>query len=112
MTDIPVSPLRRGMIEDMTICKFAPKTQASYIRAVRNFTVLLGRSPDQASAEDLRRYQLRLAATCVMKRAFGAKQISRLSTTRQSFRRSVALPRPQPLCAQLGGGAEPHSAVF
>jgi integrase/recombinase XerD len=42
MTDIPVSPLRRRMVEDMTIRKFAPKTQASYIRAVRNFTVFLG----------------------------------------------------------------------
>ena len=49
MTDEAISPLRRRMIEDMTIRKFAPKTQASYIRAVRNFTVFLGRSPDQAS---------------------------------------------------------------
>jgi site-specific recombinase XerD len=49
----------------MTIRKFAPKTQSSYIRAVRTFTVFLGRSPDQASAEDLRRYQLHLAATGV-----------------------------------------------
>ena len=65
MTDTPVSPLRRRMIEDMTIRKFAPKTQASYIRAVRNFTVFLGRSPDQASAEDLRRYQLHLASSGV-----------------------------------------------
>jgi site-specific recombinase XerD len=51
------------MIEDMTIRKLAPKTQASYIRAVRNFTVFLGRSPDQARAEDLRRYQLHLASS-------------------------------------------------
>ena len=58
MTDQAISPLRRRMIEDMTIRKLAPKTQASYIRAVRNFTIFLGRSPDQASAEDLRRYQL------------------------------------------------------
>jgi integrase/recombinase XerD len=65
MTDTPVSPLRRRMIEDMTIRKFAPKTQASYLRAVRNFTVFVGRSPDQASAEDLRRYQLHLASTGV-----------------------------------------------
>jgi len=65
MTDKAISPLRRRMIEDMTIRKFAPKTQASYIRAVRNFTVFLGRSPDQAGAEDLRRYQLHLAATGV-----------------------------------------------
>jgi integrase/recombinase XerD len=65
MTDQAISPLRRRMIEDMTIRKFAPKTQASYIRAVRNFTVFLGRSPDQASTEDLRRYHLHLAATGV-----------------------------------------------
>jgi integrase/recombinase XerD len=63
MTDKAISPLRRRMIEDMTIRKLAPKTQASYIRAVRDFTVFLGRSPDQASAEDLRRYQLHLASS-------------------------------------------------
>ncbi len=55
MTDKAISPLRRRMIEDMTIRKLAPKTQASYIRAVRNFTAFLGRSPDRASAEDLAR---------------------------------------------------------
>jgi site-specific recombinase XerD len=49
------------MIDDMTIRKMAPKTQAGYIRAVKNFTAFLGRSPDTASAEDLRRYQLHLA---------------------------------------------------
>ena len=65
MTDTPVSPLRQRMIEDMTIRKLAPKTQASYIRVVRNFTGFLGRSPDQSSAEDLRRYQLHLAASGV-----------------------------------------------
>ena len=65
MTDKAISPLRRRMIEDMTIRKLAPQTQASYIRAVRNFTVFLGRSPDQASAEDLRRYQLHLASSGV-----------------------------------------------
>jgi len=65
MTDEAMSPLRRRMIEDMTIRKLAPKTQASYIRAVREFTIFLGRSPDQASAEDLRRYQLRLASSGV-----------------------------------------------
>src|SRR5688500_15153517 len=65
MTEQALSPLRRRMIEDMTIRKFAPKTQSSYIRAVKNFTVFLGRSPDQANAEDLRRYQLHLASSGV-----------------------------------------------
>src|SRR5215471_21547285 len=63
MTDKAISPLRRRMIVDMTIRKLAPKTQASYIRAVRNFAIFLGRAPDQASAEDLRRYQLHLASS-------------------------------------------------
>jgi len=48
------------MIEDMTLRKFSPKTQTAYIRAVANFTRFLGRSPDTAEAEDLRRYQLHL----------------------------------------------------
>jgi integrase/recombinase XerD len=58
--DKPISPLRRRMLEDMTVRGFAPKTQTGYIRAVRNFTVFLGRAPDRASAEDLRRYQLHM----------------------------------------------------
>ena len=58
MTDKAISPLRRRMIDDMTIRKVGPKTQAGYIRAVKNFADFLGRSPDQANAEDIRRYQL------------------------------------------------------
>jgi integrase/recombinase XerD len=53
-----ISPLRQRMLEDMRMRKLAPKTQIGYIRAVRHFAGYLGRSPDQASAEDLRRYQL------------------------------------------------------
>jgi site-specific recombinase XerD len=49
----------------MTIRKLAPKTQASYILAFRNFTNFLGRSPDQASTENLRGYQLHLASSGV-----------------------------------------------
>src|SRR6202790_2813440 len=58
MTDEAMSPLRRRMIEDMTIRKFAPKTQHDYLQRVKNFAVFLGRSPDTASFEDVRRYQL------------------------------------------------------
>jgi C4-dicarboxylate-specific signal transduction histidine kinase len=63
MTDAPVSALRRRMIEDMTSRRLAPKTQEAYIRAVKNFTAFFGRSPDQAGAEDVRRYHLHLAST-------------------------------------------------
>jgi site-specific recombinase XerD len=57
MTDETISPLRQRMTEDMTVRGFTACTQRGYLAAVRNFTVFLGRSPDQASAADLRRYQ-------------------------------------------------------
>jgi site-specific recombinase XerD len=63
MTDKAISPLRQRMIEDMTIRKFAPKTQHDYLQRVKNFAGYLGRSPDTANFEDLRRYQLHLAAS-------------------------------------------------
>ena len=65
MTDEAMSPLRRRMIEDMTIRKFAPKTQHDYVQRVKNFAAFLGRSPDTASFEDVRRYQLHLTANGV-----------------------------------------------
>jgi site-specific recombinase XerD len=55
-----VSPLRLRMIEDMRMRKLSPKTQAAYIRNVRKFAKYLGRSPDSATVEDLRNYQLHL----------------------------------------------------
>src|SRR5213079_1708970 len=65
MTDKAISPLRQRMIEDMTIRKFSPKTQHDYVQRVKNFAAFLGRSPDTASFEDVRRYQLHLAASGV-----------------------------------------------
>lgn len=63
MTDpVAVSPLRQRMIEDMTIRQFGAHTQRDYVRQVREFTAFLGRSPDSAEPEDLRRYQLHLAS--------------------------------------------------
>jgi len=56
----PISPLRQRMMDDMRMRKLAPKTQTHYLRAVRQFTVFLGRAPDTASVEDLRSYQLHL----------------------------------------------------
>ena len=55
-----ITPLRRRMIDDMRMRKLSDKTQHHYIRAVRQFAGFLGRSPDTASVEDLRRYQLHL----------------------------------------------------
>ncbi len=62
MSTEAVSPLRRRMIEDMTIRQFGEHTQRDYVRQVREFTAFLGRSPDLAEPEDLRRYQLHMAS--------------------------------------------------
>lgn len=59
MNDEAVSPLRRRMIEDMTIRHFAARMQTNYIRTVRTFAAFLGQSPDQVEPKDLRRFQLR-----------------------------------------------------
>ena len=60
MTEQAISPLRQRMIDDMTIRDIGQKTKDDYIRAVKNFTRFFGTSPDRASFEDLRRYQLHL----------------------------------------------------
>ncbi len=63
MTDRSISPLRRRMTEDMTIRGFTAGTQRGYLAAVENFTSFLGRAPDGATAEDLRRYQLHMRSS-------------------------------------------------
>jgi integrase/recombinase XerD len=65
MSEKPISPLRQRMIEDMAVRRFNEKTQSNYIRQVKNFAAFLGRSPDQARPEDLRRYQVHLSAAGV-----------------------------------------------
>ena len=65
MNEKPISPLRRRMIEDMTVRNFVEKTRNDYIRHVRDFTAFLRRSPDTATAEDLRRFQLHQTQTGV-----------------------------------------------
>jgi len=65
MTEECISPLRQRMIEDMSLRHFGEKTQKDYIRAVKNLTMFLGRSPDTATAEDLRRFQLHLTGSRV-----------------------------------------------
>ena len=65
MSEKPISPLRRRMIEDMTVRNFVEKTRNDYIRHVRSFTAFLGRPPDAATPEDLRRFQLHQTQTGV-----------------------------------------------
>ena len=54
----PISPLRARMIEDMTVRGFKEDTRRDYVRQVRAFAAFIGRSPDTATAEDLRLFQL------------------------------------------------------
>jgi integrase/recombinase XerD len=56
---LPVSALRARMIEDMTVRGFTEQTRSNYIRDVRAFAAFIRRPPDTATAEDLRRFQLR-----------------------------------------------------
>jgi site-specific recombinase XerD len=58
MSDQHVPALRRRFLEDMRIKGLQPKTQTMYLRAMRDFTRFLGRSPDTATPEDLRAFQL------------------------------------------------------
>jgi integrase/recombinase XerD len=84
----PVSALRERMIEDMTVRGFGAKTRHDYIRHVRKFAAFLGRSPDTATAEEVRRFQLHPNANGV-----GAPSInSAVSALRFLF--SVTLDRP------------------
>jgi integrase/recombinase XerD len=60
-----VSPLRRRMLDDMVMRGLREETQRDYIRFVRSFAAFLGRSPDTATAEDVRRFQVHQAETGV-----------------------------------------------
>jgi integrase/recombinase XerD len=101
MTDQTMSPLRRRMIEDMTIRKFAPKTQHDYLQRVKNFAAHLGRSPDTASSEDVRRYQLHLTASGI-----GVPTVNQTVSTLRFFFK-VTLGRPD-LVERTTFVREPH----
>src|SRR5438128_11262209 len=63
MTTDTISPLRRRMIEDMNARKLCAGTQRGHIRSCKRFAAFLKRSPDTATLEDIRRFQLHLAET-------------------------------------------------
>ena len=65
MSTDTVSPLRQRMIEDMNARKLCAGTQRGHIRSCKRFAAFLKRSPDTATAEDIRRFQLHLAETGV-----------------------------------------------
>ena len=95
MSEKPISPLRQRMIEDMSVRNFVEKTRNDYIRHVRTFTAFLGRSPDTATAEDLRRFQLHQTQTGVRAPSING------SVAALRFFFTVTLDRP-------GDGTAPH----
>jgi len=58
-----MSPLRRRMIEDMTVRNLSPATQRSYVHAVAKFSRYFGRSPDRLGLEEVRAFQVHLVST-------------------------------------------------
>ncbi|MGX5806352.1 tyrosine-type recombinase/integrase, partial [Bradyrhizobium sp. Arg314] len=57
-TDAPITPLRQRMQQDMLMRGLGSHTQQDYVRHVRRFAAFLRRSPDTATPEDIRRFQL------------------------------------------------------
>jgi integrase/recombinase XerD len=97
-----ITPLRQRMIDDMRMRKLSPKTQSHYIRAVRQFAGYLGRSPDAATVEDLRRYQLHLVD-------HGTSPVSlNASITGLKFFFDVTLDHPE-LMAKMQPVRVPHT---
>lgn len=88
-TQAPITPLRQRMLDDMVMRGLGAHTQQDYIRHVRRFAAFLHRSPDTATVDDVRRFQLHQHES-----AAGAATInSAVSALRFLF--SVTLERPQ-----------------
>ena len=103
MSNKPVSPLRQRLIDDMTARRFKEKVQKDYVRHVRDFTVFLGRSPDTATSDELRRYQLHMAQQQVSAYSINA------AIAGLRFFLTVTLERPD-LVRPLRIVAEPRKA--
>ncbi|OWK20602.1 integrase [Mesorhizobium amorphae CCBAU 01583] len=66
-----MSPLRRRMIEDMTIRNLSPATPRSYIHAVAKFSRYFGRSPERLALEDVRAFQVHLVQSTLAAALWG-----------------------------------------
>ena len=73
MTQEKITPLRERMMEDMRIHGMGDKAQKAHIRAIKHFAGFLGRSPDTATPDDLRAYQLHMTDTEVTPPTFNAR---------------------------------------
>ena len=74
-----MSPLRRRMIEDMTVRNLSPATQQSYVYAVAKLSLYFGRSPERLDVEHVRAFQVHLVAQGVSWSALDRVPIGRKS---------------------------------
>jgi integrase/recombinase XerD len=99
----PISPLRQRMIDDMTARRYKEATQRDYVRHVRSFAAFLRRSPDTATSEDVRLFQVHFS-----QQKIGAATInSAVAALRFFF--NVTLERPD-LVRHLKTVHEPRKA--
>ena len=101
------SPLRRRMIEDMTVLNLSPATQRSYVHAAAKFSRFFGRSPGKLTLEDVRTYQVHLASKGVAWSSLNQTVAAlRISTVSRSGWRRFPSGSPTPRAAASAGGAE------
>src|SRR4030088_477884 len=103
MSTNTVSPLRQRMIEDMNARKLGAHSQKSHIDSCKRFAAFLKRSPDTATADDIRRFQLHLVESgisiCNRNRIMtGVRFLFRVTLRRHDLASEVSHPKePQKL---------------
>src|SRR6478672_6210374 len=98
MSTTTISPLRQRMVEDMSLRNLAPRTQEAYIRGCKKLAAFLRRSPDTATAEDMRLFQLHLAeqgvSICTRNRTMtGVAFLFRVTLRRREIADQIAAKR-------------------
>jgi hypothetical protein len=101
MSERPISPLRQRMLEDMAVRKFGDKTRHDYIRHVEAFASFLGRSPDTATADDVRRYQVHLTESGGSRRPSTARP-RRCASSSPPRSTAPSSPATWPACTTRG----------
>jgi len=111
MTKDNITPLRERMIEDMRIRGLGDKAQKAHIRAIKDFAAYLGRSPDTATPEELRAYQLHMTNNGVSPWTFNVRISSLrfffgITCAREEMKRYMQFQRkPHRLPIVLSGAA-------
>src|SRR5512135_81654 len=110
-----VSPLRQRMIEDMAARKLNPHTQRSHVYSCKRFAAWLKRSPDTATPDEVRRFQLHLiesgASICNRNRIMtGVRFLFRVTLRRHDLAAEIwHLKEPQKLPPVLSPGGQARS---